>query len=372
MLGSIFLSFAYMTILSQFYSSRPISMLRGDASSVPPLPGMEIGNTQEVLYGNKEGYSVESPTVSNDGQSSDEERSNHDETILTKTANVPSMPHPAVREGGLPACILKSPPEAPQPVILLSLGRSGSSATWQVMGNLTGKVTPSIEYTGSNTKQSIAFFDKIPPNDHGNWLLKYMCVQQSQHPTAGLIGFKWKPVANTFFRRASLDALRMVVAYSHNPQIKVVRSRRNLLDVMISKEKHRIGHAEAHCAKTDNACIREHLELGTGLRLPTETLLAELRRRTAEEDNVDRLLEELGVPHIKVSFEKLYYSDDAEEWLRLFRFLGTGPTEGLTRNDVQDAMAHAATHNPQHNVTLGNYHEVRELLMGTEFESLLR
>jgi len=319
---------------------------------------METGKPQDVMhqrYGNDEGHSVESPT----------------DTDENDTANVPSMPHPAFRKGDPPACILKSPPGAPQPVILLSLGRSGSSATWQVMGNLTGKVTPSIEYTGSNTKQSIAFFDKIPPNDHGNWLLKYMCVQQSQHPTAGLIGFKWKPVPNTFFRRASLDALK-VVAYSHNPQIKVVRSRRNLLDVMISKEKHRIGHAEAHCAKTDNACIREHLELGTGLRLPTENLLAELKRITAEEDQVDHLLEELGVPHVKVTFEKLYYSDDAEEWLRLFRFLGTGPTEGLTRNDVQDAMAHAATHNPQHNVTLGNYHEVRELLMGTEFESLLR
>lgn len=31
----------------------------------------------------------------------------------------------------------------PLPVIIMTLGRSGSSSTWQVMGKLTGGATPS-------------------------------------------------------------------------------------------------------------------------------------------------------------------------------------------------------------------------------------
>jgi hypothetical protein len=92
---------------------------------------------------------------------------------------------------------------------------------------------------------------------------------------------------------------------------------------------------------------------------------------TEREDAVDRLLKQLGVPHVKVSFDELCYGNGAEEWMRIFRFLGKGPRENLTRDQVQEAMRHAATHNTHHNVTLGNYEQVRKLLTGTEFESLL-
>jgi len=335
---------------------------------------MEVNKAEGVMkqWHGKGSDALDSPAKGEDEDTRSKDK-NDEEQEMERTANkvAPLIPHPAYLEGNPPICTLKPSPEAPLPVVLITLGRSGSSSTWQVMGELTGKVTRSVEHTGKNSLQSSRFFSKIDPGDNGNWMLGYMCYRQSKYPDAGVVGFKWKPHARSFFSHASQDALR-TIAYSHSPQIKVVRSRRNLLDVIISMEKHRIGRPNAHCAKDDEDCIKKHLALGTGLILPTKNLQAALRRKKKEEDDVDRLLEELGVPHIKVSFEKLYYSDDAEEWMRIFRFLGVGPTEALTREQVQDAMAHAATHNPLHNVTLGNYHEVRECLVGTEFESMLR
>jgi hypothetical protein len=142
---------------------------------------------------------------------------------------------------------------------------------------------------------------------------------------------------------------------------------------MISHHKHLSAETKVkpHCAKGETKCIKKHLVAGTGLIIPTRNLLMDLRNRTANEDAVDRLLEEMGVPHVKVGYDELYYGNGAEEWMRIFRFLGKGPRENLTRDQVQEAMRHAATHNTHHNVTLGNYEQVRKLLTGTEFESLL-
>jgi hypothetical protein len=53
-----------------------------------------------------------------------------------------------------PICHLDPSPDAPVPVILLSLGRSGSGSTWDAMGTLTGEATQSEEYTGGGSGKS--------------------------------------------------------------------------------------------------------------------------------------------------------------------------------------------------------------------------
>ena len=99
-------------------------------------------------------------------------------------------------------------------------------------------------------------------------------------------------------------------------------------------------------------------------------LLKELTKLDAMENAVDDLLDRMGVPTIRVSFEKLFSSsDDVSEWTRLFGELGIGPTN-LTRSDI-DRAGHAATSLPYHNITLGNYDEVKMALDGTKFASLL-
>ena len=89
------------------------------------------------------------------------------------------------------------------------------------------------------------------------------------------------------------------------------------------------------------------------------------------EERTDKLLEQYNVPTIHTSFEKLFTKDeDTSEWKRIFDYLGVGPHHVLTRKKIADA-GHAATSIPLHNVTLSNYDEVRSLLTGTKFESLL-
>ena len=98
-------------------------------------------------------------------------------------------------------------------------------------------------------------------------------------------------------------------------------------------------------------------------------LLKELTKLDDMENAVDDLLDRMGVPTIRVSFEKLFSSSDVREWTRLFGELGIGPTN-LTRSDI-DRAGHAATSLPYHNITLGNYDEVKMALNGTKFASLL-
>mmetsp|Transcript_14097 Transcript_14097/g.20567 ORF Transcript_14097/g.20567 Transcript_14097/m.20567 type:complete len:338 (+) Transcript_14097:102-1115(+) len=266
-------------------------------------------------------------------------------------------------------CTLRSGPNDPIPVIMMSIGRSGSSSIWNVMGNLTGKVTHSDEYTGSATVYSNQFFSKIPPNDGGNWALGELCRYQNRFPRAGIVGFKWKPWTS-IYKPSAISGLELF-AKSEHPTIKVVRSRRNPLDIFISTLKHRTSHVSAHCAVDDKKCLEKHLLAGTGIHLPTEKLLKKLEEKIRQEDKVDDLLANMGVPHVRVTYENLFHGDDAEEWMRIFRFLGRGPGEGLTRDDVNNAMGHVDTSIQDHKIKLSNYEEVKNLLQGTKFEALL-
>lgn len=262
--------------------------------------------------------------------------------------------HPIYANGGQgPACSLKRGKDDPVPVILLTQGRSGSSSIWQVMGSLTGEDTPAFEYTGSDSPKSNKFLKRVDDDDNGNFVLKYMCRQQDKYPSAGVVGFKWKPFPEAFFHKKSRMALEMV-AGSHS--IKVVRSQRNILDRALSVYKHRTDEAPAaHCAVDDEECIEQHKRAGLGLQVPVDDLMERLEAEWHKENEVDRLLQELGVPHVKVSFEKLFTSSDgndiSKEWARILTFLGFDASH-LTPELVEKAMKHAATSNADHKETI--------------------
>ncbi len=82
----------------------------------------------------------------------------------------------------------------PTPIILMSLGRSGTASMYQVLAKLSGDGTSPyfIEYTGGCTAKSRTFFQKkVPKEDiYGDWLVKFVCRQQRQHKRTGLVGFK--------------------------------------------------------------------------------------------------------------------------------------------------------------------------------------
>eukprot|EP00571_Detonula_confervacea_P014488 CAMPEP_0172307628 /NCGR_PEP_ID=MMETSP1058-20130122/8446_1 /TAXON_ID=83371 /ORGANISM="Detonula confervacea, Strain CCMP 353" /LENGTH=285 /DNA_ID=CAMNT_0013019845 /DNA_START=45 /DNA_END=898 /DNA_ORIENTATION=- len=262
----------------------------------------------------------------------------------------------------------------PTPMILMSLGRSGTASMYQVLSKLSGEETPQIfEYTGGSTPKSRIFFrEKIPAKDtHGDWIVKFMCREQRHYPTAGIVGFKWKPYETIFTEDKAKQGLELLGRLKDTQtQIKVIRSRRNLLDVMISRHKHSLskkdngkeGKISAHCQKDDEKCLKNQLKAGSGILLPTRRLVSHLQHLDDSENRVDNLLEMMNVPTIIVSFEKLFLAgEDTSEWTRIFKYLGAGPTANLTAGEVEKA-GHAATSIPFHNVTLGNYDEVRSTL----------
>eukprot|EP00985_Skeletonema_marinoi_P029066 scaffold26621_cov120-Skeletonema_marinoi.AAC.1 len=86
---------------------------------------------------------------------------------------------------------------------------------------------------------------------------------------------------------------------------------------------------------------------------------------------VGAILREAGVDYVKVSYEQLYNADNADEWMKIFRFLRVGPMEDLTVDDVRATFNLASTHSKGRNETVTNFIGVENTLKGTEFEHFL-
>ena len=151
------------------------------------------------------------------------------------------------------------------------------------------------------------FFASLSSQNDSRWMLDNLCSKQQKYPLAGAVAFKWKPFPATFFGQPAKAALE-TVALSDSPQIRVIRNRRNLLDVVISSYKHKRANVKAHCLRGDKRCLLRHQKAGTSLVLPTKELLNRLKTLSDAEDRVDRMLEEMEVPHVQVTYERLYYA----------------------------------------------------------------
>jgi len=318
------------------------------------------------------------------------------QTTLQKQSPPPSPPprkqeKSETRTGDPPICELKPNTKS---VILMTLGRSGSSSTWQVMTALTGLQTRSKEFPASTTRKIDKFFTKkVKRGNNGNWALEFLCSQQSKYPNAGITGFKWKPSLHSITSQVAIETFEVMKQHytpqqqqqqPNNASIQIIRSRRNLLDVIISRTKHsQTDRLKSHCKINNEKCLQKQLLAGSKLHLDTNELLDTLNKMTIEENMVDELLKMHGVSHLPVSYEKLYYGDDVttsvtnsttimeEEWMKIFRFLGIGPSQNLTIDTIQNAMEHVSTSNRQHKITLENYNDVKTTLKGTAFELLL-
>ena len=273
------------------------------------------------------------------------------------------------------------------PTILISLGRSGSSATWQLMSAMMGNHTfEATEDTGSSTEKSLDIFNNIFNQSlHGKcWIRQLLCTHQHHNrqrrddgqSMAGIYGFKWKPYFITFGSNKSIEALQWL---SHNSHVKVVNNRRNLLDVVISRYKHEDGSVRSHCTVGDDDCLTKHESARPTLPTRKNRLINILESLEEETNHADRLLDEYNVPHIDVSYERLYTSRDiAVEWNRLFAFLGVGPASSSMKNDHRLTseelianMEHAATSSLSLRDKVQNYDEVVNILHGTEYEKYL-
>ena len=107
--------------------------------------------------------------------------------------------------------------------------------------------------------------------------------------------------------------------------IRVILLERNPLDHRTSKLWHDQAHSlSAHCAIDDEQCVRLHREKAwEGVIIPTGRALTNCLQHDIQDK--ERLVDNLFLnrtPYIRVLYKKLYYSESAEEWMRIFRFLG--------------------------------------------------
>jgi len=310
-----------------------------------------------------------------------------------------------------PKCLTKGSKDGdtgPMNVILFSLGRSGSTVTWQVLSNLTGVETPSTEYVGRRTREVTQFFGKEAKNHdrkkgmkkghwlkhngkNGKWMMKYMCgLRTKEFPKAKFVGFKWKsfwePFAETVEAQRTLQLISSlasdtasVTMVDGSAPIRILRSRRNLLDVCLSKKKHENDYSgehrvNAHCMKGDEDCLNLH---DTGLQEFSRKDEQCLYHYWKTENHLDQLLRDLNIPVEFVSYDVMYYpekiSDGEKEWNRALNFVTGRDDYNKTWPQIENGMKHVATTKSRsHKDTISNWEDVYERIKGTELEHFFR
>jgi hypothetical protein len=295
------------------------------------------------------------------------------------------------------------------PVILMTRGRSGSSSTWQILGNLTGRETLSRESTGVNLQKSLEFFQrKNSTHIRDNWIVSQMCYVLSEEEEKAvassnsnsndlldntMIGFKWKAYPEQFEQSLVPEAgLRRIAAMAATAQdkrssssssspaaviIRVVRSRRNPLDVYLSQLKNKKAVLPPHCHQGSVQCVAQHAQASKDLVIPDVDQLAEhLRKEWEAENTIDQFLRDWNVPTVFVDYDRLYYPDTDEEgsreWNRVLEFIGAA-NSNFSYPEIQQAMELIpAPKSRSHRDYISNFDQVQAAMRGTPMDFLLR
>lgn len=263
------------------------------------------------------------------------------------------------------------------PVILISFGRSGSTVTWDTMTTLASprRGQKSSESTGRNTHTSLEPLIRMNQTEHGKcWMQRILCDHQEENrklTKAGkgkskIIGTKWKPFLVAFNHTKSREALEWI---ADMPFIKVIYSERNPLDITISRYKHIAYDVPSHCFGEE--CKKEHESHNQDLVLPFDYMWTSMSNLTEESTAVKQILNEYDVDRVEVTYERLYYSRGAEEWMKIFRYLQAGPQQNLTKAQVFAKIEHVETHPKSRQDAIANYVQVEAALNETDFAKYL-
>ena len=122
----------------------------------------------------------------------------------------------------------------PEPAILMALGRSGSSVTWDTLARLSGDATIAHEITGGNQEASLGYFNDIKDHINEQWASLRLCNIQRYYmdkskndgKNYAMVGFQWKPYTATFDHHYAIDGLRRLA----DDGSKVIYLTRNPLD----------------------------------------------------------------------------------------------------------------------------------------------
>ena len=250
--------------------------------------------------------------------------------------------------------------EAPIPVVFFSHARSGSSATLQTLGTLTGQET-STYFTTPEECTNFSRLEEVNKEEAADRLTWCLRSKQESFPyPSRFVGFKWN-IYDSYSAENALPVWGLLAQLG----VKVIWSISNPLDLIISHAKLRsIENIPSVCAKDVKEC----------LELPTRNLLNRLESIRALDKKTDAFFHENHVKHFQTYYERLFSagSTGTREWMRLLRHLEQVPGRNLTRAQLDDAIGHGATHLASHRQILSNYEEVERVLKGTEFQPLLR
>lgn len=263
---------------------------------------------------------------------------------------------------------------APTRFIIYCHGRDGSTELALTLGHLTDSPPWVLdrELFGTNKRE-------MSETEHPEALMEtFFEDQQAEHPTARLLGFKWKP----FFMAQPQYLPAWEVAGEKG--YRVLWLLRNPLDISLSLSRHEASNntVSSHCATGNATCIAEHASIR--VTLDTTTLLDSL-------DNYRRFLEILpgGVfsafklRHHLVHFEDLFAGEPSspivdqaralDTWNGVLSFLGQPTLPAYTHVSAAiNAANHAPTHPASQCDSLTNADEVRRTLSGTRHAHLLR
>lgn len=283
-------------------------------------------------------------------------------------------------------CKFQQSKSAPTPVILMALGRSGSSVTWDTLTTMLGSTTKASEIPGGNQTKSIDFLNS---RTDPKWPINKSCYIQNKNraqfvdPPPVITGFQWKPYIvslNHTMGKAGLEAIANHNHHNSTTTIKIIFLTRNPLERLMSNTRHkgRKGSKEvpAHCAIDDEECVKRQKELSKGTVLPTgKNLVHSLKSALRTDQMCKTALSSNGLQYLHVTYANLYNpphnedDDDAFEWKRIFDFLGKSPKNmknyrtTLTMKHVRDAFAIAPTSSKLHEDIIQNYDEVKQSLV---------
>ena len=139
-------------------------------------------------------------------------------------------------------------------------------------------------------------------------------AQLVEHPTASLVGFKWKPYT-------SHPAYDEVWRWLSARDVHVLYQTRNPLYRAISTAKNgQNPELKPHCNVGDDQCLAQH----AAARLTLHNITATIEKYYTEQAQALVKLEAFGIQYARFTYEGLFVRQEEErlaEWRRMLRFL---------------------------------------------------
>lgn len=269
-----------------------------------------------------------------------------------------------------------TPPKHCQKFVLMSFGRSGTTAIANAIEVLTEGTSLDRELMGGSPSEMGRVDDPV------STARSYLSRQCTYHPTAGLTGFKLKPFMDVSAAGQPTESRWADwMTWLRDNNASVLYSHRNALDRIISGQStvevnNLHGNQKWHfCSPGDNACIDAHTNTRVTLKTGDQ-LLSRIREDLVASERILMMLTRYGIRHHAVTFEMLFDGSENEQlatWRGVIRFLQPWRTDddvstGAVANALGGTIRVGAHHQKDR---VANYPSVVGTLNTTEFANLL-